>query len=108
MVKKILVLLDKLLSAEVAILIKEINFEDLFAVWGIGISKDVSDEEGEDVTESSVAEVGGEGVVIVWVEELDERRGTRRAEMPPAYDQYLFLSMTGKGIWSSHSAACGY
>ena len=32
MVKKILVLLDKLLSAEVAILIKEINFEDLFAV----------------------------------------------------------------------------
>jgi hypothetical protein len=24
--------------------------------------------------------------------------------MPPAYAQYLLRSMTGKGIWSSHSA----
>lgn len=28
--------------------------------------------------------------------------------MPPAYPQYLLRSITGKGIWSSHSAKYHY
>ena len=65
MVKKVLVLLDKLLSAEVAILIEQIDLQDLLAVRCVSISEDVGDEEGEDVSESTVSDVGGEGVVVV-------------------------------------------
>lgn len=84
MIKEILVLLDELLCAEVAVLVKQVDFQDLFAVGGISIGKDVCDEEGEDVAEGTVAKIGGEGVVVVGVEELDEEGVTRRAEMPPA------------------------
>ena len=104
MVKKVLVLLDKLLSAEVAILIEQIDLQDLLAVRCVSISEDVGDEEGEDVSESTVSDVGGEGVVVVWIKELHGGYGTSREEMPPAYAQYLLRSMTGNGIWSSHSA----
>lgn len=104
MVKKVLVLLDELLGAEVAILIKQIDLQDLFAIWGIGISEDIGDEEGEDVSEGAVANVGGESVVVVRIKELRGGCSTNREEMPPAYAQYLLRSMTGKGIWSSHSA----
>jgi len=65
MVKKVLVLLDKLLRAEVAILIEEIDLQDLLAVGCVSISENVGDEEGEDVSESTVSDVGGEGVVVV-------------------------------------------
>ena len=65
MVKKVIVLLDKLLRAEVAILIEQIDLQDLLAVRCVSISEDVGDEEGEDVSESTVSDVGGEGVVVV-------------------------------------------
>jgi hypothetical protein len=65
MVEQVLVLLDEFLGAEVTILVEEVDFEDLFAVRGVGIGEDVGDEEGEDVAEGAVAEVGGEDVVVV-------------------------------------------
>ena len=84
MVEQILVLLHKFLRAEVAVLIKQIDLEYLLAIGGVGISEDVGDEEGEDVAEGAVSDVGGEGIVVVGVEELDGERGTRREEIPPA------------------------
>ena len=56
----------------------------MFAVRGIGVSEDVGDQEREYVSEGAVAEVDAEDVVVVGVEELNEARGTRREEMPPA------------------------
>jgi hypothetical protein len=83
-VEKVFVLLDEFLGAEVAILIKKIDLEDLLAVGGVGIGEDVGDEEGEDVAEGAVADVGGEGVVVVGIKELHGRGSTRREEIPPA------------------------
>ncbi len=71
MFEKIFILLDQFLSAQVAVLVEEVDFEDLLAVGGVCVSEDVGDEEGEDVAESAVADVGGEGVVVVGVEELN-------------------------------------
>jgi hypothetical protein len=83
-VEEVLVLLDELLGTEVAVLVEEVDLEDLLAVGGVGISENVGDEEGEDVAEGAVAQVGREGVVVVGVKELHEGGSTRRAEMPPA------------------------
>lgn len=103
-IEKVFVLLNQLLGTQVAVLVEEVDLEDLLAVWSIGVGKDIGHEEGEDVAEGTVADVGGEGIVVVGVEELSGERCTNREEMPPAYAQYLLRSMTGKGIWSSHSA----
>ena len=87
MIEHVLVLLDQLLSSEVAVLIKEVDFENLLAVGGVGVGEEVGDKEGEYVAEGSVADIGGEDVVVEGVEELGEERGTRRREMLPAYPQ---------------------
>jgi len=72
------------LGSEVAILVKKIDFEDLFTVGGVCISENESYEEGEDISECSISDIGGEGVVVVGVEELCGWRGTRREVIPPA------------------------
>lgn len=84
MIEHVLVLLHQLLRSEVAILVKEIDFKNLFAVWGIGIGKEESDKEGENVSEGSVTKIGAENVVVIGVEELDRMYGTKREAMPPA------------------------
>ena len=84
MIEQVLVLLHKFLRSEVAVLVKEVDLEDLLAIGGVGVGEDVGDEEGEDVAEGAVADVGGEGVVVIGVEELSGRGGTRSEEMPPA------------------------
>jgi hypothetical protein len=57
-IEQILVLLDKFLRSEIAILIKKIDFEYLLAIGCIGVSKNVCYQEGEDIAESSKADVG--------------------------------------------------
>jgi hypothetical protein len=57
-IKQILVLLDKFLRPEIAILVKKIDFEYLLAIGCVGISKNICYQEGEDVAESSIANVG--------------------------------------------------
>jgi hypothetical protein len=58
------------LRSEVAVLVEQVYLEDLLAVGGVGVGEDEGYEEGEDVSECSVSDIGGEGVVIVGVEEL--------------------------------------
>lgn len=84
MIEQILVLLHKFLRSEVAVLVEEVDLEDLFAIRGVSIGEDVGDEEREDVAEGAVSDVGGEGVVVIGVEELSNCESTRRDEMPPA------------------------
>ena len=72
MVEEVFVLLDQLLRSEVAVLVEEVYFEDLLAVGGVCVGEDVGDVVGELVSECSVSDVGGEGVVVVGVEELGE------------------------------------
>ena len=84
MIEQVLVLLHKFLRSEVAVLVKEVDLEDLLAIGGVGVGEDVGDEEGEDVAEGAVPDVGREGVVVVGIEELRRRCGTRREEIPPA------------------------
>lgn len=98
MVKEILVLLDELLSSKIAVLVEEIDLEDLFSIGRIGVGKDIPNQEGEDVSEGPVSEVGAEDVVVVTVEELTRHIRTNNPVIPPAYAQYLDLSITGNGI----------
>jgi len=84
MIKKIFILAYKLLRAEIAILIKKVNFEYLFAIWSISISKDIGNEEREYISESAIANIGAEHVVIVAVEELTQLSFTNSDEIPPA------------------------
>lgn len=84
MIEKILVLFDELLSSQVAILVEKVDFEDLLAIWGVSICKDIADKEGEDIAESSETNVSGKEVVIVGVEELIFMNSTSNAEIPPA------------------------
>ena len=65
MVEEVFVLLDQLLRSEVAVLVEEVNFEDLLAVGGVCVGEDEGDEEGEHVSECSVSDILGENVVIV-------------------------------------------
>lgn len=83
MVKHVLVLLDELVSSQIAVLIKEVDLEDLLAIRGVGVGKDVGNEEGEDVPEGSVADVHGENVVVVRVKELSQLHFTSMAVRPP-------------------------
>ena len=83
MSEHILILLDQLLSPEVAILIEQIDFQDLFTIWWVGICKDVGDQEGEKVSEGPVAKIDAENIVVIGVEELDRCWGTKREAMPP-------------------------
>lgn len=70
MIEKIFVLLNQLLWAEIAILIKKIYLENLLSVRSVGISEYESNQEGKNVTECSVSDVGGESVVVIGVKEL--------------------------------------
>ena len=83
MSEHVLVLLDQLLRSEVTILVEEVDFEDLFTIWSVGISEDIGDQEGEKVSEGSVAKIGAEDIVVIGVEELDRCRGTNREAIPP-------------------------
>ena len=83
MSEHVLILLDQLLSPEVAILIEQIDFQDLFTIWWVGICKDVGDQEGEKVSEGPVAKIDAENIVVIRVEELDRCRGTNREAIPP-------------------------
>jgi len=82
--KQVLVLLDKLLRSEVAILVKKVGFENLFTIWWVCISKDVGNKEGENVSEGSVANVDAQGIIVIGVKELDRWMGTNREVIPPA------------------------
>jgi hypothetical protein len=82
-VEHILVLLDKLISSQIAVLVEKVDLENLLAIRRVGIGKDVGDEEGEDISEGSVADVGGENVVVVRVKELNESQVTSMAVRPP-------------------------
>jgi hypothetical protein len=84
MFQHILVLLHQLLRTEVAVLVEQVDLEDLLAVGGVGIRKDVGHEEGENVAEGAVSDVDAEDVVVVGVEELDGGIGTKRPVIPPA------------------------
>lgn len=70
MVENIFVLLYEFVGSQIAVLIKEVNFENLFAIRWVCIGKNVGDEEGKDVSECSVADISREDVVVVGVEEL--------------------------------------
>jgi hypothetical protein len=83
-VEQVLVLLDEFLGAQVAVLVEEVDLEDLLAVGGVGVGEDIGDQEGEDVAEGAVPDAGREGVVVVGVEELRGGGRTRREDMPPA------------------------
>lgn len=78
----ILVLLDELLGAEVAVLVEEVDFEDLGAVVHVAVGDEGGDEEGEEIAEGAEADIGGHDVVVVGVEALNKWRLTRRAKMP--------------------------
>ena len=82
-VEHVFVLLNKLLRPEVAILVEKVDFQDLLAVWGVGIGEDVGHKEREDVPEGPVADVGREDVVVVGVEELRQQYCTNKADKPP-------------------------
>lgn len=84
MFKHVLVLLYKFVCSEVAVLIEKVDFEDLFAIWWVGISENVAYEKREKVSEGSVADIDGENVVVVGVEELSQQGSTSRAVKPPA------------------------
>ena len=58
------------MGSEVAVFVEEVYLKDLLAVGGVGVGEDEGYEEGEGVSEGSVSDVGGEGVVVVGVEEL--------------------------------------
>ena len=73
MVEHILILLHEFFSSQIAILVKKVNFENLFAIRGVCISEDVGNQERENVSEGSVADVSGEYIVVVGVEELYEK-----------------------------------
>ncbi len=83
-VEHILVLLHQFVGPQIAVLVKEVNFEDLLAIWRVSIGEDVGDKEGEDVPKGSVADVGWKDVVVVGVEELSQQGSTSRAVKPPA------------------------
>jgi hypothetical protein len=72
------------LGSEVAVLVEEIDLEDLLAIWRVSISEDEGDEEGENGSEGAVTDVGGEDVVVIGVEELTRWIGTSREVIPPA------------------------
>lgn len=84
MVEHIFVLLYEFVGSQIAVLVKEVNFENLFAIRWICIGKNVGDEEGEDVSECSVADISREDVVVVGVEELYYERSTNKPVNPPA------------------------
>lgn len=84
MLEEVLVLLDELLSAEPAVLVEEVDFGELGLVLAVGEEEDAGVDEGEGVAEGAEADVGGEHVVVVGVEELRGPRSTRLpASMAP-------------------------
>ena len=42
----------------------------MFAIWGVGIGKDIGNEEGENGSECSITNVGWEYVVVIRIEQL--------------------------------------
>ena len=104
MLEEVLVLLNKLLTSQPTILIEQVDFKDLLFVFSISRAEQSCNNEWEKVPECSVPNVLGENVVVVRVEKLYKWRITNREPIPKAYWKYLCLSMTGKGMRSSHSA----
>lgn len=75
--EQILVLLDQLLSPEPAVLVEEVDFGDLRLVLAelayaipVGEVEEGGIDDGEEVPQRPEADVGGEDVVVVGVEEL--------------------------------------
>ena len=65
MLEQILILLDKLLTSQPAILIKQVDLQNLLFVLSISRAKQGCDHEGEEVPESSESDILREDVVIV-------------------------------------------
>lgn len=70
MLEEILVLLYKLLGSEPAILVEEVNLEDISAILGICLIKAIPDEQWDDISEHSETNVGSESVVVIRIEPL--------------------------------------
>lgn len=70
MLEQVLVLLDEFLWSEPTIFIEQVNFKNLLFVFSVSRSEKGCNDEWEIISESSVSDVGGENVVVVWIEEL--------------------------------------
>jgi hypothetical protein len=65
MLEEILILLDKLLASQPAILIKQVYLQNLLLVFSISRTEQGCNNEGEKVSECSESHVLGKDVVIV-------------------------------------------
>ncbi len=68
--KKIFILLNKFLRSQVTIFIEQIDFQYLLSISVISESNEASNEEREEVSEISISDACGEGVIIVSIEPL--------------------------------------